>query len=219
MPIEAGTVISELDASWPLSGDPIVEGDNHLRLIKSVLQTQFPGAGGGFNIPIIATEDEINHLEGVTGNIQDQLDEALEDTLIAPAGTVMLFHQATPPVSWTNIAAHNDKMLRVVSGLGGGSGGVDAPFNFDFSHAHTTGDHTLIEAEMPSHIHTLAQGDLITTSGDTEGTSGRYSSAGTDVGDRIAATGGDAAHNHGSTSNELAVFQPLFVDIILASKD
>jgi len=63
MGLETGTTISQLDATWPLGGDQKSQGDNHVRLIKSVLKTQFPGAGGlGLNVPIIATESDLNAL-------------------------------------------------------------------------------------------------------------------------------------------------------------
>lgn len=38
MGIETGTKISDLNAAWPLGTDPKSEGDNHLRLIKAILQ-------------------------------------------------------------------------------------------------------------------------------------------------------------------------------------
>lgn len=38
MPLETGTTIAELNELWPLGSDPKSEGDDHLRLIKSVLQ-------------------------------------------------------------------------------------------------------------------------------------------------------------------------------------
>ena len=40
-----------------------------------------------------------------------------------PAGTKMAFFQAAAPVGWTQDVSQNDKMLRVVSGAGAGSGG------------------------------------------------------------------------------------------------
>lgn len=75
MPIETGTVIEDLDSLWPLGGDGITQGDDHIRFVKAILKTQFPGVDGlGFKIPITATEAEINNLTGVTGDVQDQLD-------------------------------------------------------------------------------------------------------------------------------------------------
>lgn len=38
MPLEAGTKISDLNPAWPLGSDPKAQGDDHIRLIKSILQ-------------------------------------------------------------------------------------------------------------------------------------------------------------------------------------
>ncbi len=38
MGIESGTKISDLNPAWPLGSDPKSEGDNHIRLIKAILQ-------------------------------------------------------------------------------------------------------------------------------------------------------------------------------------
>ncbi len=74
MSVETGTVIANLDKSWPLAGDPLLEGDNHIRLIKAILKSQFPGSGGnGFNAVISVTEAELNRLAGLSSNAQDQI--------------------------------------------------------------------------------------------------------------------------------------------------
>ena len=68
MGLEAGSTISSLITSNPTSSDPVNQGDNHIRLIKAVLQEQFPGSGGlGYATAITATEAELNSLH--TGNI------------------------------------------------------------------------------------------------------------------------------------------------------
>jgi hypothetical protein len=65
-----------------------------------------------------------------------------------PSGTVVPFFQASAPVGWTQVTAQNDKLIRVVSGSGGGSGGTNA---FSTVNAQTTtGNHTLAAAELPS---------------------------------------------------------------------
>jgi hypothetical protein len=51
MGIEISTYISGLTATWPPSGDPKSQGDDHLRLIKGVLQTTFPSATKAFYFP------------------------------------------------------------------------------------------------------------------------------------------------------------------------
>jgi hypothetical protein len=80
MPLESGTTINALDATWPLQTDPTSQGDDHLRLLKNVLKLQFPGAGGGLDAPVNVTADEFNNLQGSTGNIQAQLDNKLDAT-------------------------------------------------------------------------------------------------------------------------------------------
>lgn len=47
MAIESATNILALNAAWPLGTDAKSEGDDHIRLIKSVLQAQFPSMGAG----------------------------------------------------------------------------------------------------------------------------------------------------------------------------
>jgi hypothetical protein len=45
MGLETAKYITELDNSWPTPNDAISSGDDHLRLIKRVLQETFPEAG------------------------------------------------------------------------------------------------------------------------------------------------------------------------------
>lgn len=83
MGIETATpgYISDLDKTWPLGNDPRSQGDDHIRFIKNVLKNVFPGAlGQGFNTPIVATEAELNFLDGVTSNIQTQLNAIAAST-------------------------------------------------------------------------------------------------------------------------------------------
>ena len=42
MTVESASFISQLNTAYPAAGDNISEGDDQLRLIKSVLKTQFP---------------------------------------------------------------------------------------------------------------------------------------------------------------------------------
>jgi hypothetical protein len=44
MGIENAEYIDQLNASWPTKEDAISDGDNHIRLIKKVLQQTFPGS-------------------------------------------------------------------------------------------------------------------------------------------------------------------------------
>lgn len=238
MPIESGTTIQQLDNLWPLVSDFIQEGDDHLRLLKNVLKSQFPGVGGnGFDIPIIATEVEINHLDGVSSNIQQQftdLSNEFRHTLYAPSGTRMVFHSDQPPVGWIKATQYNDYMLRTVTGTGGGAGGSDTPISFDTSHRHTTGDHVLNNDQVPAHSHSYMVCNINTGSQDhglkdfgglslfdlnVEEHGGLNKGSPSPVIDQIiGASGGGNLHNHGDTSFVTKSFKPKYINTIIAVK-
>lgn len=69
MALETATYISGLVAANPLSTDPKSQGDDHLRLIKSVLLNTLPNITGA----VTATHTELNYVAGVTSGIQTQL--------------------------------------------------------------------------------------------------------------------------------------------------
>lgn len=56
MPIETATFISQLAPANPLTGDQVSQGDDHLRLIKSVLQATFPNASKALYFPTTIAE-------------------------------------------------------------------------------------------------------------------------------------------------------------------
>lgn len=70
MTVESASYISQLDATLPLPGDKKSEGDNQLRLVKTVLKTQFPNFG---TAAMNATTTELNYVVGVTSGIQSQI--------------------------------------------------------------------------------------------------------------------------------------------------
>lgn len=64
MGLEAATFISQLVAANPVGAtDPKSQGDDHLRLIKSVLQASFPNISGA----VTSTHTQLNYLTGATG--------------------------------------------------------------------------------------------------------------------------------------------------------
>jgi len=69
---------------------------------------------------------------------------------VIPVGTTMVFYQAAAPVGWTKVTTHNDKALRVVSGAGGGAGGVN-PFSTVMAQS-VVGNKTLALADLPTGI-------------------------------------------------------------------
>ena len=82
MTVETATYISQLNPTLPTSGDPKAEGDNHIRLGKSVMQNQWPNFTAA---AVLATVAEHNYLVGVTSPIQGQLG-VLTSTKAAKAG-------------------------------------------------------------------------------------------------------------------------------------
>jgi hypothetical protein len=69
MGVESASFISQLDELAPLGSETIAEGDDHLRLIKLVVKNSFPSVSGA----VTATHTELNHMDGVTSNVQSQL--------------------------------------------------------------------------------------------------------------------------------------------------
>ena len=100
MTVESASYISQLDAALPAAGDQKSEGDDHFRLIKSVLKTQFPNFG---TTAITTTAAEVNYLSGVTSAIQTQINS--KAALASPALTgVPTAPTAAPGTNTTQLA-------------------------------------------------------------------------------------------------------------------
>lgn len=100
MTVESASYISQLDATLPAAGDQKSEGDDHFRLIKSVLKTQFPNFG---TTAITPTAVEVNYLSGVTSAIQTQINS--KAALASPALTgVPTAPTAAPGTNTTQLA-------------------------------------------------------------------------------------------------------------------
>ena len=91
MPLENASTIEQLDSTWPLGLDSSSRGDDHLRLLKSVLKAQFPGASGrGFSKPITISEDDLNSLPQKIADIGKTL---------FPVGSVVMRMDAVNPAT------------------------------------------------------------------------------------------------------------------------
>jgi hypothetical protein len=83
--------------------------------------------------------------------------DAYNNTRLMPATTVMIWGQATAPLAWTKLTSVDDRMLRVVSGAGGGVGGSYGPqFEVTVQHIHATSSQAGHSHTVPSHDHQLA---------------------------------------------------------------
>lgn len=146
MPLENGTTISQLDSNWPSGNDSATRGDDHIRLVKSVLKAQFPGSTGmGFSKPITITEDELN---GIVQAVSD-VDAKLES--FYPVGKVEIFLDDTNPNglypgNWTlvsgtaSLSLGDGSSANVGSIVGSDDQLVVLPeHNHSMAHEHTRG--------------------------------------------------------------------------------
>ena len=138
-----------------------------------------------------------------------------------PAGTVLIFPQPAAPSGWTQITTHNDKMIRVVNGSGGGSGGTDSPILMDKVPAHT---HTGSADTVPNHRHGVGGnqwpwggGDFYSAHDNTAAFHGSVASQ-----SFIGWSGWEGSHGHTMTINSNAGasnWTPKYLDTVIASKD
>jgi hypothetical protein len=70
MGLESASYISQLQPANPDPTDLVSQGDDHIRMIKKVLQNTFPNLSAA---AVITTTAELNFLDGVTSSIQIQL--------------------------------------------------------------------------------------------------------------------------------------------------
>jgi hypothetical protein len=99
MPIEAATFISQLVPTDPLQTDPIQQGQQHIGLIKQVLQNQFPNLG---TAAVTGTAAALNAAAGqnaTAGTLEVSANGATGGQLVldgpAGAGSVILSNTAT----------------------------------------------------------------------------------------------------------------------------
>jgi len=121
-----------------------------------------------------------------------------------PSGTKWFFAQAAAPPGWTQVTSQNDKLLRVVSGAGGGTGGT-----WDRGVTLSAGEHPHSTNSQGLHRHTYG------ASGGEWGTgvSFEYTDYQGEHAHTLLSTGGHT-HNHINTN-----WRPAYLDIILCSKD
>ena len=84
MALESTTYINGLVATNPTGTDPKSQGDDHIRLVKSAIKNTFSGIAG----EVTATHTELNYCDGVTSNIQTQINNAV--TGAYPVGSIYM---------------------------------------------------------------------------------------------------------------------------------
>lgn len=151
-------------------------------------------------------------------------------TKAVPTGTKMVFRQASAPTGWTQDTTLNDRVLRLVSGAGGGTGG-----SWTIS-GLTVAGHALTTNELPAHTHwTVGDRSYSSSGGISAGNTNAIAKWGSDdvgagedqytlqpatgAADRAATSsvGSGQSHSHGISSN--ASWRPLYTDVIVGIKD
>lgn len=155
-------------------------------------------------------------------------------------GTKMIFYQPSRPTGWTKDTSHNDKALRVVSGAGGGFGGIhDLSTPPSLSHSHpleqhvhatpASGSWALTKAQIPLHVHTS---QTITYAAGYGGGQNGAVPTGDVTGNGLADGLAGQSHFHPSGGNTLGpsvnaspvltvltAFSPKYIDVIVCIKD
>lgn len=219
MPIESASYISQLNTSYPASTDGVQEGDDHIRLVKSVLKATFPNITG----PVTVSQNELNKTVPI-GIIS--LWYGAVDSL--PSGWALCNGQTVQKSDGSGPITTPDLRNRFVVGAGStyavGATGGSTSYNFTMqaagghthsastgsagSHNHggATAGHALTVNQMPSHTHTYQRATSVVTQ--SAGTYGFGEAALTvPTGGlnydypQTGAAGGNEAHAHGINSD------------------
>jgi len=150
MPVESAAYINNLNPAYPASTDGVKEGDDHIRLVKQVIQNTFPNVTG----PVTKTQAQLNYVavEFPIGGI------VLWSGSIAsiPSGWALCNGQTVARTDNGGNITTPDLRDRFVVGAGttynvGATGGANTV--------------TLNTSQMPSHAHTITVGGSIGASG------------------------------------------------------
>ena len=153
MALETGSFISDLDETWPLGSDNVSQGDDHVRLIKAVLKSQFPNLDAAVN----ATPDELNNPGNVAGTIQ------MFGGALAPSGYVLCDGGELVRADYADLYT----VITDTYGAGDGSTTFNVPDMRDSVAAGVStnnligsiaGKDTWVEADIPRHDHSMNSG-------------------------------------------------------------
>lgn len=187
--------MANFDEATPVGSNPVSVVDDNIREFKTAMKDSLRGgaAEGTESIfpgsaPTTAPVFRYRGLKGSTAarptsgqygiyfdtsrnSLQRDNGTTWEDIATNfPAGTVMIFAQASAPTGWTKLTTQNDKALRVVSGSTGGAAGGTYPISGGVTHAHDFDPHThAISAAAIQHKHDSPT-VYDTSSGDVYGT-------------------------------------------------
>lgn len=171
-----------------------IPNDNPIRLTSTgrIPQEIWLLSGSSYRFDL---KDKNGNLLGTIDNVLGMNDVTLPSSI--SAGTVMIFQQATVPVSWTRISAYDGNTLRVVGAATPGSGGTNDLLNVLVNQT-SVDSHVVTTAEFPPHTHTKQFGN--TFSAATLGGLNQGDGAAPDLTLTTGnGPGGNAGHSHTMT--------------------
>ena len=151
MALESGDFISDLDETWPLGSDNVSQGDDHVRLIKHILKTQFPNLDSA----VTATPEEMNKGGTPTGAV------IAFGGAVAPSGYLLCNGDEIDRTTYAGLYA----VITDTYGAGDGSTTFNipdlrsaVPAGADGTNAQgdVGGKDTWTSADIPSHGHTTS---------------------------------------------------------------
>lgn len=222
--------ISDVWADWTTSansntpaGSAIPEIDDEFRNVKAELKKNcvtltgnqtIAGTKSFSSFPELTTAAPTTNGQAANKKYVDDAVAAGLQSLLA-SGTAMIFLAASAPVGWTQYTAFNDRVLRIVSGAGTGSGG-------DWNNAAGISilDHVISWNELAYHGHNYNDYTITNSTYEVQlapGLSGIFIPQIADTGRTTDFQGANYGHNHGLAST--GAWRPSYVDVIAAIRN
>lgn len=151
MPLENATTINQLDDQWPNGSDGVDRGDDHIRLIKHVLKSSFPGPtpGNGFSVPLTVDPALLNDLANRLSTIEQSIINARPIGSLEFRADNINPQSLFPNTTWALITG--DACVAFGNGTNGGTqSGNNNPAVPVPAHAHGA---TFTGAPLPPHNH------------------------------------------------------------------
>jgi len=204
MSLESANFINQLVATNPDGTDPKGQGDDHLRMIKKVLQNTFPA----FTEAVTGTAAQIN-AACQPGAINLPGFIVMWSGLVAdiPSGWLLCNGSGTISTGST-VPDLRDKFIQ-------GAGGLLAPRSVGgkatHTHVVTVAGTTLTIDQIPNHSHGFGWNNT-PTQGDQPGVGAALHYTNKDKNDttRVKATGGGKAHTHTATNAPTSHLPPYY---------
>ena len=211
---------------------PVNEGDflNHTGANITSLVTVHgirQGSGNGFDADKLDNVEGAAYLQSAAHNVSSNVhgQPAAYVLLSAPTSTPFLVIAGSAPLGWTQVPTWNDRVIRVVSGAGGGQGGgwPITGLSGEFSHTHTQPTHTHNQNMGATNTDSASFGRVIAAASSFNSDVSSYSAGGasiTQMRTGVQAAGGEtvsAGSVHFHSGN--GAWRPAYTDVIAVTKN